>query len=126
MTKLLLIDDDAQFCRMLTERLHKEGYAVVTAADGKPGLAEFRRGDYRLVILDIILPDMEGLETLRELRRINAAVRVVAISGGGMGDPDTYLRSAHLLGADAIFAKPLDWPAFIAALRRLLNGGEPA
>jgi len=126
MTKLLLIDDDAQFCAMLAERLRGEGYTVTTAADGKPGLAEFRHGDYALVILDIILPDMEGLETLRELRRIKATVKVIAISGGGMGDPGTYLRSARLLGADAIFAKPFDWPTFLAGLRRLLGEGDPA
>jgi DNA-binding response OmpR family regulator len=123
MTSLLLIDDDPQFCSMLAERLRGEGYAVTTAADGKPGLAEFRRTDYALVILDIILPDMEGLETLHELRRVKASAKVIAISGGGMGDSDTYLRSARLLGADAVFAKPLDWPAFLAALHRLL--GEP-
>jgi DNA-binding response OmpR family regulator len=124
MTKLLLIDDDAQFCRMLAERLTGEGYAVTTAADGKPGLAECRRADYPLVILDIILPDMEGLETLHELRRVSATVKVIAISGGGLGDPDTYLRSARLLGADAVFAKPLDWPAFLGTLRGLLGEAD--
>jgi len=124
MTSLLLIDDDAQFCRMLAERLGLEGYSVQTAADGKPGLAEFRRGNYPLVILDIILPDMEGLETLHELRRIKADVKVIAISGGGMGDPGTYLRSARLLGADAVFTKPLDWPLFIAELRRQLGEAD--
>ncbi|MBM4029815.1 MAG: response regulator [Planctomycetes bacterium] len=64
--------EGAQFSRLLAERLSLEGYAVSTAADGKPGLAEFRRGEYPLVILDIILPDMEGLETLHELPRLLA------------------------------------------------------
>ena len=82
MTSLLLIDDDPQFCSMLAERLRREGYAVTTAADGRPGLVEFRRTDYALVILDIILPDMEGLETLHELRRVKASAKVIAISGG--------------------------------------------
>lgn len=121
MTKLLLIDDDEPFARMLAERLHREGFAVSMAGDGKPGVALFQQERFPLVILDIILPEMEGLETLRELRGLDPDVKVIAISGGGAGDPGVYLHSAELLGARAAFTKPLDWPPFLAKLRELLG-----
>ena len=68
-TKLLIVDDDEKFARLLREYLEPFGYDVDTAPDGRRGLAMALEGDYAAIILDVMLPGLNGLDLLRELRR---------------------------------------------------------
>jgi response regulator receiver domain-containing protein len=76
---------------MLHRMLVGAGYVVQDAADGKAGLAAYRQQPSDLVMTDIVMPDMEGLEVIRELRRYDAGVKIIAMSGGGIGRANTYL-----------------------------------
>ncbi len=92
---------------MLRKTLAKAGYAIITANDGKEGLRHFDSQIIDLVITDLIMPEMEGLETIRRLRKQHKGTKIIAISGGGRTDPASYLNVAKLLGAAHALRKPI-------------------
>ncbi len=81
-----------------------------------------RRGLYSpdLVITDLIMPEKEGLESIRELKKINSEVQIIAISGGGVIDPKIYLNLASRLGAVHVFAKPVDNEILLSTIKETL------
>jgi DNA-binding response OmpR family regulator len=102
-----VIDDDEQVRTTLTEILRHAGYAVVQASDGDMGIEVVGKNSPEIVITDIIMPNREGIETIRELRSRFPAVRILAISGGGSKSSSTdFLELAYALGADDVLAKP--------------------
>lgn len=121
MKRILVIDDDVQFRQMLCQMLERAGYEVIEAADGRKGMKLFRVQPTDLVITDIIMPEQEGIETIRELKRDFANVRIIAISGGGRIDSKDYLNLAEKFGATRTFGKPLDREEFLAAIEGLLT-----
>lgn len=124
MPHILLIDDDELFRKMLRDTLKELGYTVTEARDGKEGLALHKLKPADLVITDLIMPGQEGLETIRELRRLQPELKIIAISGGGRVSPKEYLPIARQLGANRIFAKPIANEELKQALLDLL-GPEP-
>lgn len=72
------------------------------------------------------MPGKEGFETIREMRRMTPTVKIIAISGGGRNEPQTYLRFATTFGADRAFAKPLDLGQLLTAINELLGSTAPA
>ncbi|MFH1153115.1 MAG: response regulator [Pseudomonadota bacterium] len=107
MKKILIIDDEPQIRSMLKMLFEREGFHVVVACDGKEGTRLFEQDPADLVITDLIMPEKEGVETIRELRKKNPVLPIVAMSGGGRSAPDGYLHMAKLLGANAVFKKPI-------------------
>lgn len=103
MADILIIDDDGQMRRLLTRILIGAGHTVREAANGRDGVALFGKQRAALVITDIVMPDMEGIETILSLRRDNPTLPIIAISGGS--DP-LYLRAAASLGATGSLRKP--------------------
>lgn len=83
MTRILVIDDEPQVRAMLRQMLEREGYEVVEAEEGEEGMRRYREQPVDLVITDILMPQKEGIETIRALRRTNPGVKIIAISGGG-------------------------------------------
>ena len=71
--KILIIDDDAELCEMLSEYLRKEGFEVESVQHGARGLEKAREGNHQMVVLDVMLPGMNGFDLLRELRYSCAA-----------------------------------------------------
>lgn len=120
MSRILLIDDDDQFRSMLAARLERMGHEVTTACDGRIGLQQFREQQPDLIISDLIMPQMEGLELIRELRG-TPPVRIIAMSGGGRTSPTTYLQIAQRLGAVAVLEKPFSTDELTAAIRAALS-----
>jgi CheY-like chemotaxis protein len=100
--KILVIDDEEAMRGYLRLLLEKEGYAVREAADGHAGLAACRADPPDLVITDLVMPRMGGLETIRELRRAFPRVCIIAISGFGN---DIEMQAARSLGADRVWPK---------------------
>ena len=106
MPRILLVDDDEPFRAMLHKTLERAGYEVEDAANGNAALAAYQHHSSDLVITDLVMPDKEGLETILELRRLDAAVKIIAISGGGRMNPKVNLLMAQKLGAHMTLAKP--------------------
>ena len=105
MTKLLLVEDSARLADALTSDFRREGFAVDHAADGQTALRQIEAHEYDVIILDLMLPRISGLEVLRALRTSQAATRVLVLSARDQ----TEDRVAALnLGADDYLVKPFD------------------
>jgi CheY-like chemotaxis protein len=119
--KILIIDDEEQIRLAFKEMLGRFGYEVLEAANGEEGLALQREKTADLVITDIIMPDKEGLETIRELRQEFPEVKIIAISGGGQIGSDQYLDVARKLGAACTLKKPVGLEQLRQEVHRLLK-----
>jgi DNA-binding response OmpR family regulator len=108
---ILIIDDDAQVLEAIKDVLEIEGYVVRTAPDGASGIRSFDADPPDLVITDINMPDVEGIELIRHLARGHRKVPVIAMSGDPVGTK--FLKAARLLGAVDTLLKPFS----IAELR---------
>jgi DNA-binding response OmpR family regulator len=126
MFRILLIEDDQPLRRALRIFLEKSGYAVSEAGNGREGLRIFGVQPVDLVVTDLIMPEMEGLETIRALRKTKQAVPIVAISGGGRIDSRSYLEYARSLGADCVLDKPLDFNEMAGRIAGLLGTRKEA
>lgn len=116
-TRVLLVDDNPKLCRMVREYLEPLGYQVAVAHTGGDGLAKALEGGYDAVILDVMLPGMDGFEVLRQLRA-RSAVPVVMLTGRGEA-PD---RIAGLeLGADDYVPKTYSPRELLARLRAVIR-----
>jgi CheY-like chemotaxis protein len=78
----------------------------VASSNGKAGLASYRHQPTDLVITEIVMHDMDGLEVIRELRRTDPDVRIIAMSGGGIGSAEKYFALARTFGAGSVLDKP--------------------
>jgi len=124
MAKIIVIDDEPSILLMLKKMLERAGHEVDLALNGKDGMDLYEMNKPDLVITDIIMPEKEGLETILQLRKKYPEIKIIAISGGGRFDPEGYLPSAKLFGADMVFQKPLVQKEFILAVTSLLNKSE--
>lgn len=102
--RILVVDDDAGVRSVLASMLEVAGYAVQTAANGKEALDLLAVDSFDLIITDLVMPEQEGIETIKILRRDYPQIRVIAMSGAFGGD---YLKIAGLLGAHSTMPKPL-------------------
>lgn len=109
MTQVLIIDDDKVFRSSVKEMFTKIGYETVTACDGEEGIKLFQETIFDLVITDIIMPVMEGIETIIKLRKINPELQIIAMSAGGKMAPEKYLNTARALKVNAILRKPFSF-----------------
>lgn len=123
MATILVIDDDAGMRRTLIRMLSDE-HMMFEAKDGAEGLTRFAQHAPDLVITDIVMPIKEGIETIRELRRLAPQVRILAISGGGEIRKADYLDMAGKLGANATLPKPVMAAELRAAVKQLLSGSR--
>jgi CheY-like chemotaxis protein len=129
--KHILVIDDEPFVRDALKRvLEDEAVLVATAADAESALTQLRGQIADLVLVDVIMPGMDGVQLIKQLRADYPSVRIVAISGGGNFElsgyrPEAvstraYLAAASKAGADAVLAKPFDTAELEAVVRPLL------
>ena len=123
MTRILVIDDDDLMRAFVVALLEKRHYSVVSANNGLTGIAHVSDSDFDLVVTDIVMPDMEGLETIKHIRRHKPDVKILAVSGGGSSKRD-YLKLAAGLGANAVLAKPFEPARFLEVIADLLKSGS--
>jgi DNA-binding response OmpR family regulator len=121
MERLLLVDDDVELCEILTEYLTAEGFDVESAHDGMRGLERARSGEHAIVILDLLLPGMRGLDVLRQLRA-HSQVPVLILTARGE-DVDRILGLE--LGADDYLPKPFNSRELMARMRAILRRARP-
>jgi DNA-binding response OmpR family regulator len=122
MERLLLVDDDVELCEILTEYFSTEGFEVESAHDGVRGLERARSGEHALVILDLLLPEMRGLDVLRQLRS-DSNVPVLILTARG-ADVDRIVGLE--LGADDYLPKPFNSRELAARVRAILRRTRPS
>ncbi len=120
MTRVLLVDDDVALAGMLREYLHGEGFDATTAHDGEAGVEEALSGRYAIVVLDVMLPKLSGVEALR---RIRAQSRVPVLMLTAKGDDVDRIVGLEL-GADDYVPKPCTPRELVARLRAILRRSE--
>jgi DNA-binding response OmpR family regulator len=118
--RILLVDDDELLRGALHQILVRAEYDVADASNGKVAVREYRRQRCDVVIMDIVMPDEEGLGTIKELRRVDPNVKIIAISGGGLGKAGDYLGIAQMLGAMRTLAKPFVPEALLTMIAEVL------
>ena len=121
MAKIYVFDDEPSILLMIKKMLEKAGHEVEIALNGREGMELFKKNVPDLLVTDIIMPEMEGLETIFALRSKYPKLKIIAISGGGRISPSGYLPGAKLLWADLVFEKPLVQKEFLQAVSFLLN-----
>lgn len=120
MARILVIDDDPMILELLRTVLTLDGHEVETAVDGRDGLRCFEQLPTDLVITDLMMPEQEGIETIRKLRALDARVPILAISAETPRVRGGFLEAAKRLGADLALAKPFGTRALADAVRDLL------
>jgi len=121
MAKILIVDDDAFNRKLVVTVLEQAGHEVITANTGAEGVAAARAHAPDLVLMDIQMPGMDGVEALRRLRAdpLTAALKVAAFTALAMkGDAERLLAA----GFDGYFEKPMRYKDFLARVAALLNG----
>ena len=121
MTSILIVDDDEILRAVAGEMLRQSDHCVVEAEDGLVALRLVDALPIDLVILDMLMPNMDGFEVISEIRRRYPTVRILAISGGGLVDGKCLLTTARVLGADGCLSKPLTRVMLEAAIAEVMG-----
>jgi CheY-like chemotaxis protein len=129
LANILIVDDDPAVQITIRLLLERAGHRVTVAGDGHKGLALFEASQFDLLFLDIFMPGMDGLETMRHIRARQPAVPIIVISGRSI-TPDAYaepdfLKMATKLGAVASLQKPFRGEALLAAVNGCLRASKP-
>ena len=111
------MEDESLFAEAIQQALTRFGHTVVVARDGKEALKLYDPETIGLVITDLIMPDMDGVELIAALSRVDPAVRIIAMSGGGRNGPQTYLKVAERVGAVKTIVKPFTFDELLEAVR---------
>jgi CheY-like chemotaxis protein len=121
MERILIIDDEAPIRSMIRLILERDGYTVTEAPDGVEGIRHFRETPADLIITDLIMPNKDGIGMIIELKKEFPAVRIIAMSGGGLNRPEGYLRGARKLGAAYTLSKPINRHELLRAVKDTLK-----
>jgi CheY-like chemotaxis protein len=126
--RILIVDDDPAVQATIKILLERAGHGVVAASDGRKGLAIFEAGDFDLLLLDIFMPGMDGLETMRLIHQQQPLIPIIVISGRPITpDPATgpdFLAMATKLGAISSLQKPFRPAALLAAVAGCLEAAK--
>lgn len=106
MARILLVDDDPMLRKVLQATLEAQGYDIVGVDDGKAALKIFSPQKFDIVITDVVMPEMDGLEFILRLRKDHTSVPILALSGGGRSRNMEVLEHAGTFGATAVLPKP--------------------
>jgi len=120
LSNILIVDDDPQIRKLFKRILETAGHEVAEAADGREGARRFRDWPPDLVLMDIFMPEQEGLETIRELRWDFPDVKIIAISGGGMSGRMEPLEVARKFGAALSLKKPISRETLLESVGKVL------
>jgi len=120
--RILVVDDERAFREFLKELLEAGGYAVLLAADGREALRLLESECPDLLLLDVLMDEMDGLEVIEAIRHRGLKLPVIVMSGGGRLDPHTYLDTSLHLGAGKVLRKPFTGESLLDAVSAMLGG----
>jgi CheY-like chemotaxis protein len=120
-SRLLIVEDDEQVCGLIEQVAAQEGFAIVVAPHGREALARLANERFDVMVTDIYMPEIDGIELIVQARGLHPRMQVIAISGGAEFAFDS-LRAARLLGAAHVLPKPFK----LAQLQWLLQAARAA
>lgn len=120
MARILIIDDEQNIRDVFKRAFENAGHEAIVAENGIVGQQMYIDHKPDIVILDIIMPEQEGIATILQLKAVDNNVKIIAVSGGGMGNAIDYLDNALKLGAKAVFEKPVNLQKLINKVNLLL------
>jgi DNA-binding NtrC family response regulator len=127
MARVLIIDDEDGMRTILRRALEHAGHSVIEASNGLEGLKRISQETIDIVVTDLLMPELDGIELIFNLRKSRPNLRVIAISGGGQLPPDSYLKIAQRGGARRILIKPFELRELLIAIEEELKvSGIPA
>ncbi len=117
---ILIIDDDQHIRLLLRSVLEPMGHQIMEATNGKEALAALQNSSPSLLILDILMPEIDGIELIRNIRRTNSAIPIIAMSGGYSIENVDVLDVAQRLGVTRTLRKPFDIRTLINVVQSLI------
>ena len=120
MPRIMVIDDDDGVRVSLRRALQRDGHTVIEEADGKSALRHFAGDPADLVISDVYMPDMDGIEFLLRAQDAFPEAKIILMSGGGQMSKESVLSAGARLGAVRVFEKPFDIVDMLEAVRAVL------
>jgi DNA-binding response OmpR family regulator len=114
---ILLVEDDQSICEMVEKYLTKEGYSITTASDGEKAIEEFSRDSFDLILLDIMMPNLDGLEAMKIIRE-KSSIPIVIMSAK---DQDIDKALGLGLGADDYISKPFSMIELLARVKAAIR-----
>lgn len=124
MARILIVDDEMPVRRTLRRMLEPAGHEVVEAVDGGEGVKIYKADSVDLVIMDLIMPEKEGIQAAAELRHYDPDVKIIAISGGGRIGDVRVLRIAQKFGIEHALPKPIRRGELLALVNEVLGAKE--
>src|SRR5688572_22241888 len=122
MADILLVDDDEQLRPMLKLMLEAAGHEVQDARNGKEALKIIGVKEMDLVVTDLVMPEKEGLETIKEIRRTYPGIKIIAMSGVDPNGTQSYLELARKLGAHHTLCKPFSELDMLESIQMVMSG----
>jgi DNA-binding NtrC family response regulator len=123
MTKILVIDDEQGIRHLLDTLLRRKGYDVVLAESGRQGLELFRRERPDVIVLDLKMPEMDGLTVLRQIQNLDPGKPVIILTGAGTAEAERQVRA---LGVTEYVEKEFSLHLLGDSLKRILNNPDPS
>lgn len=122
MAKILVIDDEEAVREVLTDFLVSEGYLVECAENGKRALQLIEKTDFDLIVMDVFMPEFDGIELIQELNMGGSHPPIITISGGGgILPPNWSVKLTEVYGVASTLTKPIDLEFFLDAVRNTLE-----
>lgn len=122
MSRILVADDEEHISGLISDCLNAEGYEVVTADNGQLAYHMLKDSHFDLLITDIIMPEMDGLELIKQVKKLRQEIKIIAMSAGGNKfTTDVYLDPAQTFGADQRINKPFDLDELVAKVKELIG-----
>ena len=120
---ILLVDDEELVIKSMKKMLGKEGYNAVAAGGGKEAITEYKHSDFDLIVCDVLMPEMDGIETIENIRKLRDEMKrkvIPEIIVTGYADEEKYLKALKLKVADYIL-KPFDRNQFLGIIKKHLH-----
>lgn len=125
-TRILLIDDDKILAAAIQRALQEMNYSVTLASNGIQGVEWMESESFDLVISDVLMPDMDGIEVALYMHKAKKNIKLIMMSGGGKIESDFYLHVASKLGANYVIPKPFSMEQLKMLITNLLEKDKPS